>query len=234
MGLVAAGLVVRSARPAWSTATHSDREAHETHRELLPVYAPGWSIVTGARQLGVLAAGSVVITASPESPTATHNELVGHETETSELVPAVSISAGELQVGRVAVGSFEITAELLESATTHSAVEGQETPTVFPAVSTCAGVLQVGLAAAGSAVITAFPYSSSATQSDDATQDIETRSYPGKPGKCRGSMLVGALQLGVAAPGSVESTAFPRSSTATHSETVGQDTADSAARQSWR
>src|ERR1700722_1595744 len=82
-GRAVAGLVLSTALPALSTATHKDVNAHDTpFREFVPA-----SMIPGVLQAGDAPAGLVVIAAFPPLvSTATHNDGPAHETPLSAIV----------------------------------------------------------------------------------------------------------------------------------------------------
>jgi hypothetical protein len=209
------GSVVISAFPAWSTATHSDLEGHETPLTPLP------SMFAGVLQVAdAPSAGSVVIVAvPPEKPplSATHSDAGAHDIPVTPMKPKV-IRTGALQVADApSAGSLVVTAFPKLSDATHSELVGHEIA-LSPRAPVLVGALHVGDDAAGLVVVTAFPAWSTATHSSLVGHETPTRRF--EP-----STFVGALQVGEDAVGLVVIIAFPALSTATHSDVEAHETA---------
>jgi hypothetical protein len=112
----------------------------------------------------------------------------------------------------------------LESITAQRDVAGHDTPIREPLTPTLAGALHAGVAELGSVVVIASPRLSIATHSEEEAHDTPVSGYGFPLPSGPVLMVVGELQVGDAAVGSVEITLFPASSTATHSEIDGHDT----------
>jgi hypothetical protein len=107
--------------PALSTATHNDREGHETALRLEP------GSIEAAVQARGPPAGSVEVTAFPALSTATHNVCDGHDTADSVLLPStlVAVHARDPLRGRVETITFPA-----PPAATHSDADGHDNPEI--------------------------------------------------------------------------------------------------------
>src|SRR4051794_6100592 len=118
VGCATAALVVMSALPAWSTATHRLAVGQLT--------APSETVSMNALdQLGVAAAGLWETRARPLGSIATHRLAEKQATAVSGAPLLMSVS---VQVGVAAAGSVVTNALPMLSTVTHNAADGQETP----------------------------------------------------------------------------------------------------------
>jgi hypothetical protein len=114
----AVGVVLLSTLPAWSPATHSDDDGHETAQmRVVPstsarVHAPAPPV------------GSVEVRIPPDPSLATQNETEAHETPQMLSVPSTST---RVHAPAPPVGSVEVKIPPDPSVATHSEDDGQET-----------------------------------------------------------------------------------------------------------
>jgi DNA-binding IclR family transcriptional regulator len=158
-GAATAGVVLRSARPSASTATHSPLEGQETE---LSATAP--SIATGLHAAGP-AAGLVLTIALPSLSTATQSAAEGQEIELSAREPSIAKADHD---PAPPVGWALTATRPASSTAAHSAIEGHEIARSAWPPSTSAGPDQLS-AGAAPAGIASTPTAHTAAHSSRAS-----------------------------------------------------------------